>query len=223
MTANSPIPAIANAIFDACGVRVTVAADHARKDPARARRPARTVEPNPLKGRSNDQGHVADEAHATDMSFADFRKWILDDHVAFARNLPGMNKYTSNVLLRRERRRALRRRLGNVSSTTRRRWPRPSPPMPARPPAATRPRTAPTASAWCARRSCSSRAVRRSDLALDVAPLCPAGHLPLKGGDRLASGVAVHNSAVEMRRSGCNSAISPLEGEMAGRPEGGAS
>ncbi len=34
-----------------------------------------------------------------DMSFADFRKWILEDHVAFARKLPGMKKYTSNVLL----------------------------------------------------------------------------------------------------------------------------
>ncbi|MET0596795.1 MAG: EthD family reductase [Mesorhizobium sp.] len=34
-----------------------------------------------------------------DMSFEDFRKWILDDHVAFARNLPGLKKYTSNVLL----------------------------------------------------------------------------------------------------------------------------
>lgn len=34
-----------------------------------------------------------------DMSFADFRKWIMEDHVAFARALPGMKKYTSNVLL----------------------------------------------------------------------------------------------------------------------------
>ena len=32
------------------------------------------------------------------MSFEDFRKWILEDHVAFARNLPGLRKYTSNVL-----------------------------------------------------------------------------------------------------------------------------
>ena len=35
----------------------------------------------------------------TDMSFDDFRQWILVDHVAFARNLPGMKKYTSNVLV----------------------------------------------------------------------------------------------------------------------------
>ena len=35
----------------------------------------------------------------TDMSFADFRQWILVDHVAFARKLPGLKKYTSNALL----------------------------------------------------------------------------------------------------------------------------
>ena len=28
------------------------------------------------------------------MSFEDFRTWIVDDHVAFARNIPGMRKYT---------------------------------------------------------------------------------------------------------------------------------
>lgn len=32
------------------------------------------------------------------MAFDDFRKWIMEDHVAFARNLPGLHKYTSNVL-----------------------------------------------------------------------------------------------------------------------------
>jgi uncharacterized protein (TIGR02118 family) len=32
------------------------------------------------------------------MSLADFRKWILEDHVAFARKVPGMRKYNSNVL-----------------------------------------------------------------------------------------------------------------------------
>jgi hypothetical protein len=37
-------------------------------------------------------------------------------------------------------------------------------------------------------------------------PLCPAGHLPLKGGDH----------AVPATRL-----ISPLEGEMSGRTEGG--
>ncbi|RWP67513.1 MAG: hypothetical protein EOR09_32455, partial [Mesorhizobium sp.] len=53
------------------------------------------------------------------------------------------------------------------------------------------------------------------------APLCPAGHLPLKGGDR----------QLLRRRSFCNvdgwrnwrrHPISPQVGEMAGRPEGGA-
>ena len=41
MTANSPIPAIANAIFDAVGVRIDYAADHAGADPARHRWPER--------------------------------------------------------------------------------------------------------------------------------------------------------------------------------------
>jgi len=35
----------------------------------------------------------------TDMSFEDFRQWILVDHVAFAKQLPGLRKYTSNVLM----------------------------------------------------------------------------------------------------------------------------
>ena len=53
-------------------------------------------------------------------------------------------------------------------------------------------------------------------------PLWPAGHLPLKGGDwtsRLLSpisGVAGDAPALKLP-------ISPLEGEMAGRPERGAS
>ena len=41
-----------------------------------------------------------------------------------------------------------------------------------------------------------------------ITPLCPAGHLPHKGGDRL-----------EARR--CHDSISPLVGEMPGRAEGG--
>lgn len=32
------------------------------------------------------------------MAFEDFRKWIMEDHVVFARNLPGLRRYTSNVL-----------------------------------------------------------------------------------------------------------------------------
>ncbi|TPI26946.1 hypothetical protein FJW08_26165 [Mesorhizobium sp. B3-2-1] len=53
-------------------------------------------------------------------------------------------------------------------------------------------------------------------------PLCPAGHLPLKGGDRMSRWLS------PIANAGANIAtrelpISPLEGEMAGRPEGGAS
>ncbi|RUT93547.1 lytic murein transglycosylase [Mesorhizobium sp. USDA-HM6] len=51
-------------------------------------------------------------------------------------------------------------------------------------------------------------------------PLCPAGHLPLRGGDRLTfpispiANLARFVPAIEL-------SISPLEGEMPGRPEGG--
>ena len=33
------------------------------------------------------------------MAFSEFRKWLLDEHVAFARNLPGLKKYTANALI----------------------------------------------------------------------------------------------------------------------------
>ena len=33
------------------------------------------------------------------MPFDEFKKWLLNEHVAFARNLPGLRKYTSNVLI----------------------------------------------------------------------------------------------------------------------------
>ncbi|RWB75180.1 MAG: lytic murein transglycosylase [Mesorhizobium sp.] len=52
-------------------------------------------------------------------------------------------------------------------------------------------------------------------------PLCPAGHLPLKGGDWMSrrlspiANVAGWASLAELL-------ISPLEGEMSGRTEGGA-
>jgi uncharacterized protein (TIGR02118 family) len=32
------------------------------------------------------------------LSHEEFRKWLMDEHVAFARKLPGMRKYTCNVL-----------------------------------------------------------------------------------------------------------------------------
>ena len=51
-------------------------------------------------------------------------------------------------------------------------------------------------------------------------PLCPAGHLPLKGGD---SQFRLRGLSFEGR--GCRKLlrrlISPLEGEMPGRAEGG--
>src|SRR5215218_9258543 len=60
---------------------------------------------------------------------------------------------------------------------------------------------------------------RRS--ALCVAPLCPAGHLPLKGGDwtpALLSPISGLGESAEALKL----PISPLEGEMSGRTEGGA-
>ncbi|RWE84340.1 MAG: lytic murein transglycosylase [Mesorhizobium sp.] len=51
-------------------------------------------------------------------------------------------------------------------------------------------------------------------------PLCPAGHLPLKGGDWMSHRLSpISNLAEWAARS--KLPISPLEGEMAGRPEGG--
>ncbi|RUW57954.1 lytic murein transglycosylase [Mesorhizobium sp. M7A.F.Ca.US.008.03.1.1] len=51
-------------------------------------------------------------------------------------------------------------------------------------------------------------------------PLCPAGHLPLKGGDWTSSMLSsIFN--VEEATSAPKLPISPLEGEMPGRAEGG--
>ncbi|TRD00923.1 lytic murein transglycosylase [Mesorhizobium sp. WSM4303] len=51
-------------------------------------------------------------------------------------------------------------------------------------------------------------------------PLCPAGHLPLKGGDWLSRPVSpISNIARWAVRP--KLLISPLEGEMSGRTEGG--
>jgi hypothetical protein len=52
-------------------------------------------------------------------------------------------------------------------------------------------------------------------------PLCPAGHLPLKGGDRTAV-LPLPNSNGAERAMALKLLISPLEGEMSGRTEGGA-
>ncbi|RWP40915.1 MAG: hypothetical protein EOR04_17035 [Mesorhizobium sp.] len=52
-------------------------------------------------------------------------------------------------------------------------------------------------------------------------PLWPAGHLPLKGGDWMSPRLSPITNAVGVSRPP-RLPISPLEGEMAGRPEGGA-
>ncbi|RWM41226.1 MAG: lytic murein transglycosylase [Mesorhizobium sp.] len=52
-------------------------------------------------------------------------------------------------------------------------------------------------------------------------PLCPAGHLPRKGGDRMSPSLS-QISIVAERVAWPKLPISPLAGEMAGRPEGGA-
>ncbi|SFK08691.1 assimilatory nitrate reductase catalytic subunit/cobaltochelatase CobN [Mesorhizobium albiziae] len=51
-------------------------------------------------------------------------------------------------------------------------------------------------------------------------PLWPAGHLPLKGGDYSLRRPRIHFRVVAWRAQS-GRLISPLEGEMAGRPEGG--
>ncbi|RWP66915.1 MAG: lytic murein transglycosylase [Mesorhizobium sp.] len=53
-------------------------------------------------------------------------------------------------------------------------------------------------------------------------PLWPAGHLPLRGGDWQPHRRHLPLNLENRVRAGTR-VISPLEGEMAGRPEGGAS
>ncbi|RWQ59478.1 MAG: lytic murein transglycosylase, partial [Mesorhizobium sp.] len=53
------------------------------------------------------------------------------------------------------------------------------------------------------------------------APLCPAGHLPLLGGDRPSLRPSKISKAVGMSWAS-ELPISPQEGEMSGRTEGGA-
>jgi len=56
--------------------------------------------------------------------------------------------------------------------------------------------------------------------------LCPAGHLPLKGGDYLRltyhSTFEPRSKQIEILAGDRAQPISPLEGEMSGRTEGGA-
>ncbi len=51
-------------------------------------------------------------------------------------------------------------------------------------------------------------------------PLCPAGHLPLKGGDRQEALPTLHWQLLRWVKPDRES-ISPPEGEMSGRTEGG--
>ncbi len=55
---------------------------------------------------------------------------------------------------------------------------------------------------------------------MGLTPLCPAGHLPLKGGDRLVVGSRPSRHS-RMKWWLRLLPISPLEGEMPGRAEGG--
>ncbi|RUU29396.1 lytic murein transglycosylase [Mesorhizobium sp. M6A.T.Ce.TU.016.01.1.1] len=52
-------------------------------------------------------------------------------------------------------------------------------------------------------------------------PLCPSGHLPLKGGDRMSRRLS-SIFYVAGKAPSPKLPISPLEGEMPGRAEGGA-
>ncbi|KXF78760.1 hypothetical protein ATN84_03020 [Paramesorhizobium deserti] len=54
-----------------------------------------------------------------------------------------------------------------------------------------------------------------------VTPLCPAGHLPLKGGDHAVIDAWDQSQTSQNEGRGQCQPISPLEGEMAGRAEGG--
>ena len=71
------------------------------------------------------------------------------------------------------------------------------------------------------RRVCARGTPMSKEAAIGYTPLCPAGHLPLKGGDRQAAPTPLHElpSRWAKPRHGL---ISPLEGEMSGRTEGGA-
>ena len=69
-----------------------------------------------------------------------------------------------------------------------------------------------------ASRVCGGSALGR--LALHDAPLWPAGHLPRKGGDQLIAKASTITGVTGQAAMG-KLPISPLAGEMAGRPEGG--
>ncbi|PYE87425.1 hypothetical protein C7477_11347 [Phyllobacterium leguminum] len=54
-------------------------------------------------------------------------------------------------------------------------------------------------------------------------PLCPTGHLPLKGGDYALINVRRQSPTLQNKGGWRCQPISPLEGEMPGRAEGGVS
>ncbi|TFF24936.1 hypothetical protein E3C22_06000 [Jiella endophytica] len=60
-----------------------------------------------------------------------------------------------------------------------------------------------------------------------LTPLCPAGHLPLKGGDRTPTAGSANLCRLHVgqthngKRVTSTLLISPLEGKMSGRTEGG--
>ncbi len=58
-------------------------------------------------------------------------------------------------------------------------------------------------------------------MAHSITPLWLSSHLPLKGGDHAAAWFSPITDAGESRPASPQP-ISPLEGEMVGRPEGGA-
>ncbi|RWO29802.1 MAG: lytic murein transglycosylase [Mesorhizobium sp.] len=51
-------------------------------------------------------------------------------------------------------------------------------------------------------------------------PLCPAGHLPLKGGDCAFASLRPQSPMLKDEVRRCGQPISPFEGEMPGRTEG---
>jgi assimilatory nitrate reductase catalytic subunit len=59
-------------------------------------------------------------------------------------------------------------------------------------------------------------------ISYSTTPLCPAGHLPLKGGDQPAARIAPITNGAELVLP-AERVISPLEGEMSDRTEGGRS
>jgi uncharacterized protein (TIGR02118 family) len=120
------------------------------------------------------------------MEFGEFRKWLLDEHVAFARNLPGLRKYTANALISEnpdapydgitelffDDEAAMAAAFATDAGNA---------------PAATPPRTAPIGSGWSARRSCSFRIAANS---MDFA----SGRPPLSCRTSPPQGYEIHTS-----------------------------